>query len=621
MGPADELLAKALKSKKRGRKKKYDILDEPIDPVEHAESLEGWIECVRCCVASHWVCRHFEEEADVQKCLSPAQQKKVLAEIAARNPDEAERRSIGIDEAATFTCSRCEAYPVCFVCDKSHIKVSRPGTPESEGGDGAQEKAKMPSQPGREDEPIDVGDDEGGLVKSTPAPLLFRCDRCKQAVHYEHRELDCGCFCHLTAVRNPFPAGTKYTTSEIATYYQKPDADGTSAWYAQCCRDLKWLVDRVIAWRPVPGSAEEPPRKAGELPNYRDRLPREYLVKWKDRSFRHLNWVPHAWLLAINGAKLRNFILKGPQLDLVTNETLAVKGDEMSAPTIRDVMDDEPQQRHPREIDALEEKWRGHGPPPDADADSSIPEDWSTVDRILEVHLLPPKASRKAKRRIEDSDDEDDLSEVLRDGIAPPTSLAVPIRNWELRAERQLTADDIDEVAPLVTWALIKWQNLQYDEACYDTPPSKDSPLYPAFRKALQRYLAGRQVKIPVLSESAARQRDQEAALMKDPPEGQPDCVTGGKLMPFQIEGLQWLIYKYYHRQSCILADDMGLGKTIQVASFLGYLHSQEIYPSLVVVPNSTITNWVREIEKWVPDVRVVPYYGEALCELATFRT
>lgn len=112
----------------------------------------------------------------------------MLAEIAARSPDEAGRRSIGIDEAAKFTCSRCEAYPVCFVCEKSPIKVSRPGTPEPEDGDGAQEKVISASQPGAQNEPIDVDDDEGGLIKSASAPLLFRCDRCKQAVHYEHCE-------------------------------------------------------------------------------------------------------------------------------------------------------------------------------------------------------------------------------------------------------------------------------------------------------------------------------------------------------------------------------------------------------------------------------------------------
>lgn len=30
-----------------------------------------------------------------------------------------------------------------------------------------------------------------------------------------------------------------------------------------------------------------------------------------------------------------------------------------------------------------------------------------------------------------------------------------------------------------------------------------------------------------------------------------------------------------------------------------------------MVVPNSTITNWVREFAKWAPGIRVVPFYGE----------
>lgn len=35
-------------------------------------------------------------------------------------------------------------------------------------------------------------------------------------------------------------------------------------------------------------------------------------------------------------------------------------------------------------------------------------------------------------------------------------------------------------------------------------------------------------------------------------------------------------------------------------------------FPALVVVPNSTIMNWVREFERWAPNLRVVPFYGEA---------
>ena len=57
----------------------------------------------------------------------------------------------------------------------------------------------------------------------------------------------------------------------------------------------------------------------------------------------------------------------------------------------------------------------------------------------------------------------------------------------------------------------------------------------------------------------------------------------------------------------------------IQIASLIGFLGSQEhkIYPFLVIVPNSTITNWVREFEKWVPHLRVVSYSDLfAACQL-----
>lgn len=48
------------------------------------------------------------------------------------------------------------------------------------------------------------------------------------------------------------------------------------------------------------------------------------------------------------------------------------------------------------------------------------------------------------------------------------------------------------------------------------------------------------------------------------------------------------------------------------MVSFLGKIkQSWGAFPSLVVVPNSTITNWVREFERWAPNLRVVPFYGE----------
>ena len=38
----------------------------------------------------------------------------------------------------------------------------------------------------------------------------------------------------------------------------------------------------------------------------------------------------------------------------------------------------------------------------------------------------------------------------------------------------------------------------------------------------------------------------------------------GNLLRPYQLEGLNWLLFNWYTRQNCILADEMGLGKTVQ---------------------------------------------------------
>ena len=54
-------------------------------------------------------------------------------------------------------------------------------------------------------------------------------------------------------------------------------------------------------------------------------------------------------------------------------------------------------------------------------------------------------------------------------------------------------------------------------------------------------------------------------------------------------------------------------GKTVQIASVIGHLvETFEAFPVLIVVPNSTITNWLREFDLWAPRLRVVPFNGEA---------
>lgn len=43
----------------------------------------------------------------------------------------------------------------------------------------------------------------------------------------------------------------------------------------------------------------------------------------------------------------------------------------------------------------------------------------------------------------------------------------------------------------------------------------------------------------------------------------------GNELRPYQLEGLNWLLFNWHARQNCILADEMGLGKTVQSIALL----------------------------------------------------
>ena len=56
----------------------------------------------------------------------------------------------------------------------------------------------------------------------------------------------------------------------------------------------------------------------------------------------------------------------------------------------------------------------------------------------------------------------------------------------------------------------------------------------------------------------------------------------------------------------------MGLGKTIQTIALVTYLMDKKknLGPYLIIVPLSTLSNWILEFEKWAPSCIVVSYKG-----------
>ncbi|KAI0047777.1 hypothetical protein FA95DRAFT_1540877 [Auriscalpium vulgare] len=83
------------------------------------------------------------------------------------------------------------------------------------------------------------------------------------------------------------------------------------------------------------------------------------------------------------------------------------------------------------------------------------------------------------------------------------------------------------------------------------------------------------------------------------------------QLKEYQLLGVNWLRLLYRRNRSCILADEMGLGKTVQVISFFAHLkEAGSKGPHLIVVPSSTLENWVREFNRFSPEISVQTYYG-----------
>ncbi|KAL1991629.1 hypothetical protein VTN49DRAFT_4937 [Thermomyces lanuginosus] len=93
----------------------------------------------------------------------------------------------------------------------------------------------------------------------------------------------------------------------------------------------------------------------------------------------------------------------------------------------------------------------------------------------------------------------------------------------------------------------------------------------------------------------------------------QPSIMSNTLTMKdYQIVGINWLSLMFDKGLSCILADDMGLGKTCQVIAFLAHLYEIGVKgPHLVIVPSSTLENWLREFQKFCPTLEVMPYYAK----------
>lgn len=606
--------------KRRKSKRSEDEFEEDDNSEERVTALGGWVRwCVyvaipislmtyesllslKCPLVAHWSCLAKTQRDEILRAAlerDKAEWRRIHGETESTqegepsdppkpHPDEPGKRP-GLDPNQTteFICGQCMKGGVCMGCmqvalepDVTHRRAAKK-VPESTPGEPSKE---ADGDVEMKDATKDVTEDAPKNADLQPAELLFRCWTCKRLSHYAHLPL------------SPFADPNEdYGVVDRAFYYQQ-----NTQWQCADCHSYVYQVENILAWRPFPSTAVEPSLPDGETPNYKSNLPREYLVKWVNRSYRRTQWVPHMWLVSTHGTKLKNFILGGSRIALLPEPVAETNGDTTSLDEILPAFAAD--EEMPEEGDtASSATFSSVNPVPDAER--RIKPAWKTVDRALDVLLWSPNKrlnairskkkhakgkQRKGARVDSDSESVHAVEETMdreRDaafdaGEQPSAELLETVEEWEKRNKRRLTEDDI----PLVIWGLFKWHDMGYDDGkprrfviraklmrsllvTWDSPPREQEAGYSAFQTAFRRLLESRDVTVKKLSKKEIELFDHD--LPKDifkkrfafSNESQPKLGQNAQLslMPFQVEGVNWLCNNWWNRQHCILADEMGL--------------------------------------------------------------
>jgi chromodomain-helicase-DNA-binding protein 4 len=404
-------------------------------------------------VVAHWNCL---AKAQRDEILKAANEKARVEWLASKPLDDdlegldkhkthepTKKTELGLLETTEFVCGSCTKGGICYCCKDIAVKengvvpkhMSQPNSmSDNVGNDGDIEMVDAATK-----------DDSRGEKGTVLDELLFRCSLCKRLAHYAHLPPP------------PEDPDGDYTAVELAEYYQY-----TTGWQCADCVSFVYSVETILAWRPYPEKVVE-----SKSPYYKDPLPREYLVKWVDRSYKRVQWVPHMWLLATSPARLKNFLERGSPIALLPEPVAEANiGGEVDDPVSTFGVGAEEHL-----LDTISEDGESSGSP-DAvpDAERRIQPAWKTVDRVLDVLLWRPEKRLKNRKRgktqesamtkdPEEEEAERERAAAYDFGEQPSADLLENVDAYTRRSKESLSVDDADRVA----WAFFKWKDLGYD--------------------------------------------------------------------------------------------------------------------------------------------------------------
>lgn len=191
------------------------------------------------------------------------------------------------------------------------------------------------------------------------------------------------------------------------------------------------------------------------------------------------------------------------------------------------------------------------------------------------------------------------------------------------------------EGKPMTTVFLVKWTSCPYDQCTWET---EDFMIELGFQSLIDSYreresrISGEESAHNPLNQHDLSENNFEpytttpsflgapapgsgSAASGPPGSGSTSAAPGPKnltLRDYQLTGVNWIISRMKKDLSVLLADEMGLGKTAQTITVVGHMiyHEKVAGPFLIVVPQSTMDNWLSEFQTWLPNANVVLYHG-----------
>ncbi|XP_013786045.1 transcription activator BRG1-like isoform X1 [Limulus polyphemus] len=251
---------------------------------------------------------------------------------------------------------------------------------------------------------------------------------------------------------------------------------------------------------------------------------------------------------------------------------------------------------------------------------------------------LKEKRKRKKKKKKNQQEGQNgEANESLHEGLLDESSQQSDLRVnvIETSSGKMLKGDEAPMAGQLEAWLEmnpgfeVAPRETSDEEGSSDGEDSSEEDEQPQETKALQSNLnvlsATENVKAKDIIHNAQAEDDEYknipggyqnyyniAHAVREEVKEQSSVLVNGKLKEYQIKGLEWLVSLYNNNLNGILADEMGLGKTIQTIALITHLIEKKRVngPFLIIVPLSTLSNWMLEFDRWAPTVIKVAYKG-----------